>query len=106
MINMKDIIIEKNENKKYFTKGLSQFGYLELMINLNLNKELVNQIVEIIVNKINEGEQIKNKYLNIDEISCPLYIRENENNLQIIFPDPFIKFPWESDCQELYKQQL
>ena len=62
MINIKNITIEKDEDNKYITKGLLKENHKEILINLDLNKELVNQIIEIIVKKINDGEQIINKY--------------------------------------------
>ena len=107
MINIENVRIEtitEGQRKRYITRGLKDYGLSELMINLPLDEEIANNIMLVILEKMNKTN-ITEGYLK-DDFTCPIYIKEENNFTKLIFPDPFIRFPWDNNCEELYKQQI
>ena len=108
MIKIENIKIEKIENekdKKYITRGLRDYGLSEIVINLALDEFLAKEIINLIIIKLRKGEKFVEGYLK-DEFTCPIYIKQDEDIMKLIFPDPFMRFPWDTQCQSPYRNQI
>lgn len=94
--------IEIIETEKGFkTKGLNK----EIAINLHLPAKLAYDIL-FLVNKKIENKDIKINDYERNTTTCPFFLKDNGIDFLIIFPDTYIRFPWEENCQELYMHQL
>lgn len=98
------------------TIGLKQYGLLELELNLPLSpergKEILNYIAFHIVNKdIEAGHNIINKELFTAPFSFietrPIHFTDpSEKILRVIIADHNNNFPWDQECEEIFKNQI
>lgn len=97
---MPTVTIEEN-NGVITTKGFKNIGLPEIKITLSISINLAKTIInEIRRRKVDLKEGYNTKLL-----TCPIYLKKENDFMKIIFPDPKMNFPWDNDCMEEYKKQ-
>lgn len=100
--------------REVHTHGLTDKGYPELRIKLNLDLSTLQNIINTIAQKMLKKEIVcdDNTVLLIDEIcTIPIMFKSTIDplvlcsRLQIIFPDISGKFPWDDGCDPEFKKQ-
>lgn len=98
--NIEKILDNKKNIVGYKTIGLKPFFGKELVINLPIDKNLAESIFNDISTRKNIPKILKG-VTNTD-----IHIEDDSDNYIIIFPDEKGMFPWEPECDELFKNQI
>ncbi len=99
-----DVIVEKTSTG-FRTHGLEEEGMKDIALNLTLPDHLATSILVAATQKLRNHELAIND-VETEITTCPLFVKETPSSYLIIFPDEFLRFPWESNCSEVYKSQI
>lgn len=93
------------EKDNYFTtKGLNNYVGKEMIIALDMEKKLAEEILTKYCKNIITTKKIPED--DFELLNCHVYFKTNDENIILIFPDPYGRYPWEKDCLATYKKQL
>ena len=99
----------------FHTHGLYKHGMTELELKLSIeSRQAMHMINSIAIYLIKNNIIIKDEYVDESNLfNCDIYFRRvkgvygnGEQNIRIILPDPNFLFPWDDNCDEVYKAQL
>ncbi|SHJ57647.1 hypothetical protein SAMN02745136_00433 [Anaerocolumna jejuensis DSM 15929] len=94
------------------THGLDKWGSLEIEINLHLRPEILGQYLNLIAEKIVKGLMVEDGERVMGIFDCPIYffktksVQSEDEVLRVIVPDEEMRFPWDNDCSESYREQI
>lgn len=98
--NIEKILDSKKNVIGYQTTNVKSIFGKELIINLPINKNLAESIFD----NISELKSIPETITGVT--NTDIYIKETPDNYVIIFPDEKGKYPWEPNCNDLFKEQI
>ena len=98
--NIEKILDNEKNIVGYKTIGLKSTLAKELVINLPIDKNLA----ESIFNNISTRKDIPSVLKGVT--NTDIYIKDDSDNYIIIFPDEKGLYPWEPECDELFKNQI
>ena len=97
--NVEKILDNEKNIIGYKTVGMKPVFGKELIINLPIDKNLAESIFKNISNRKNIPKILKG-ITNTD-----IYIKNNSDYYIFVFPDKKGLYPWEPECDNLFKQQ-
>ncbi len=104
-----------SENRKFYTKGLSNYNSLDIEINLDMESSEGVKLCTLIGKAIKEGLKIEDGMMVKGLLPYPVYFFKvkSENMveiLRVVLPDKEGFFPWDTyngvGCNPLYKDQI
>ncbi len=103
------------ENRKFYTKGLSNFNSLDIVINLDMENREGVKLCSLIGKAIKDGLKIEDGMMVKGLLPYPVYFFKvkSENMvemLRVVLPDKEGLFPWDTyngvRCNIFYKAQI
>lgn len=95
-----------NVNNQFITEGFKNIINKELIINIPLDKEIVDYIIDKVYEMVELNPVIENNSSNSEILNCKIYFIHKEDNIIVVFPDVRMRYPWDENCEEMYKKQI
>lgn len=100
-------ITDKNNNViGYETSGLDKYSSEELKINIPLDYKISEYILNQLSSSIMNGNKIKDGDSNPDLLTTTIFFKKKDNTLIVVFPDVRMNYPWDENCDKMYKNQI